>query len=129
MSTTTTIKPWQGTNFWTALVLLIGGLFVGFPAGDATGVVEALFASIAGIFAVREKIKDSKIDWSAWIKSKNTWNYLTTLFVALIPTIPTGLFQSLKEILEAAMGGNWQGIIAGLFSLGTILYYWLKPKS
>lgn len=29
------VKFWQGTNFWVAAVLAIGGIFVGFPADDA----------------------------------------------------------------------------------------------
>lgn len=122
-------KFWQGTNFWVAAVLAIGGLWVGFPADDAKHSTELIVGALGGIFAIREKVKNLKIDWKSWLKSANTWNYLATVFVALIPTIPIDLFQQLRNILEAAMGGNWQGIIAGVFSLGTILYYWLKPKT
>lgn len=119
---------WNGTNFWVAFVLAFGGLFVGFPEGDAKTTVELLFASFAGIFAIRQKVKDAKIDWAAWIKSANTRNYLFAAIVSIFPMIPGDLFTSINAIIEASIGGNWQGIGAGIFSLATILFYWLKPK-
>jgi len=119
---------WQGTNFWVAFVLAFGGLFVGFPEGEAKTTVELFFASIAGIFAIRQKVKDVQIDWTAWIKSANTRNYLFTAIVAVFPMIPGDVFKHVNAIIEAAIGGNWQGIAAGVFSLATILFYWLKPK-
>lgn len=128
INNSTPVKFWQGTNFWVAAVLAIGGLWVGFPSGDAQHSTELIVGALAGVFAIREKLKDLKIDWKQWIKSANTWNYLATVFVAILPTIPIELFQALRGIIEAALGGNWQGIVAGVFSLATILYYWLKPK-
>ena len=51
------LKFWQGTNFWIALVLAVGGLFVGFPEGDARNIVGGVFALIASAGALREKLK------------------------------------------------------------------------
>lgn len=122
------IKFWQGTNFWVALVLFFGGLFVGFPDGEAKHAVEAVFAAIAAVFAVRERVKGLGIDWKAWITSKNTWNYLGAFVTAIIPAIPLDLFARLNDLAVAIIGGNWQGIVTSVFSIATILYYLLKPK-
>lgn len=123
------IKFWQGTNFWVALALALGGVFVGFPEGDAKHAVEAIFALIGVLGAIREKVKDLKIDWKAWIASRNTWNYLGAVFTAILPAIPLDLFARLNELLTAAINGNWQGIVTALFSIATMLYYiFRKPN-
>lgn len=127
MSNTVNIKFWQGTNFWVALILLVGGFFVGFPQEDATGAVTAFFALIATGFGIREKVK-GVVSFKDWISGSNTWNYLGAAVVAIVPSIPTELFTSLQSIMQAAVGGNWQGIAVGVFSLATILYNVFKKK-
>lgn len=124
------IKFWQGTNFWLSVVLFVGGLFVGFPGGDAADAIGSIFALIGSAGLIREKIKDAKIDWKAWATSKNTWNYLAAAVTAIVPTIPTGIFASLNEVLTAAIGGNWQGFIIALLSLATMIYHiFQSPKT
>lgn len=126
----TQVKFWQGTNFWLSVVLFIGGLFVGFPVGDASEAVGYIFALVGSVGLIREKIKDSKIDWKAWAVSKNTWNYLAAAVTAVIPTIPTALFTGMNEALTAAISGNWQGFAIALFSLATIIYHlFQKPNA
>ena len=122
------IKFWKGTNFWVAAVLAIGGIFVGFPADEARIFVEMLVGTVAGAFLIREKVKGLHPDWIAWIKSPNTWNYLATAVIAIVPAIPAELFQRLRELLDAALIGNWQGIASAVFSLATIIYYIFKKK-
>ena len=119
----------QGTNFWVSIVLFIGGLFAGFPSDLAAETVEYWVAGIAGIFAVREKLKDAKIDWRAWIGNTNTWAYLGTFVTALVPVIPAQLFTDLASLAQSALGGNWQGILVSLFSIGTIIFHLLRPKA
>lgn len=121
-------KFWQGTNFWVAAVLAIGGIFVGFPADNARLFVEMLVGTVASAFLIREKVKGLHPDWLAWIKSPNTWNYLATAIIAIVPAIPAELFQRLRELLDAALIGNWQGIVSGVFSIATIIYYIVKGK-
>lgn len=116
-------KFYQSTNFWIAVVLAVGGLFVGFPENDARLFVEGLFALIASAGVIRERLKDATIDWQSWIKSANTWNYLAAIIIAIAPAIPADLFLRLRELADAVLGGNWQGIITALFSIGTILFY------
>jgi len=118
---------WQGTNFWVAIILLIGGFFVGFPQEDAVTAVNGVFALVATIFGIREKVKGT-VTFKEWIAGSNTWNYIAAAVVSIIPAIPLELFHSLKEILQAAVGGNWQGIAVGVFSLATIVYNIFKKK-
>lgn len=124
-----TTKWWQSTNFWTALVLAFGGLFIGFPDGPARNIVGSLFAVIAGGAALREYLKTAQVDWKAWIRSTNTWNYLAAAATAIVPNIPADLFNRLRDLADAVLGGNWQGIVTALFSIGTILYYLFRPKA
>lgn len=129
MSTQQKVAFWQGTNFWISLVLAAGGLFVGFPEGEARNLVGGVFALIgtAGVF--REKLKGlARVSWGDWIKSANTWNYIAAIVVSIVPTLPADLFARLRELIDAILGGNWQGIITALFSIGTMLYYIFRPK-
>lgn len=119
---------WQGTNFWVSVTLLFGGFFVGFPQEDAVTAVNGIFALVATAFGIREKVKGT-VSFKDWISGSNTWNYIGAAVVSVIPAIPVELFQSLKDILQAAVGGNWQGIAVGAFSLATILYNIFKKKT
>ena len=127
MSNAVNVKFWQGTNFWIAIMLLIGGFFVGFPQEDAAGAVTGIFALVGTIFGIREKVKGT-VSFKDWITGSNTWNYIATAVIAIVPTIPSELFVSLRDVLQAAIGGNWQGIGIGIFSLATILYNLFKKK-
>lgn len=108
--------------------MAIGGLFVGFPQDEARWFVEALFGLVASAGLIREKVKDAKIDWQAWIRSTNTWNYLAAALIAIIPALPAELFQRLRDLADASLSANWQGIITALFSIGTIIYYAVVKK-
>lgn len=120
-------KFWQGTNFWIALVLAIGGLFIGFPEGEARTLIAGLVGVIATAGLFREKLKGlQKVEWKTWLASKNTWNYLATAVVAVFPVIPAQLFTDLRNLIDAALGGNWQGIVTAVFSIATIIYYLVK---
>lgn len=121
-------KKWfQSSNFWTAAVLLIGGAFIGFPEEIGTNIVNLLFALIAGGKTLQNFFDNAKFDIKKWAGDANFWNYLGTLLVALIPTLPTETILHLESAVTSALGGNWQGMIIALFSLGTIIYNILKP--
>ena len=123
------VKFWQGTNFWLAIVLAFGGLFVGFPEGAARNTVGAIFALVSGAGAIREFVKGAKVDVKAWIGSVNTWNYLGAALMAIFPMLTPELFTSLSNLANAVISGNLQGIVTAVLSLGTILYYiFVKPK-
>lgn len=126
----TDLKFWQGTNFWIALILAFGGLFVGFPESDARNIVGAIFAAIASAGALREKLKGaSKVDWKDWLRSPNTWNYLGAAIVAIVPALPGDFFLRVRDLIDAALGGNWQGIVTALFSIATMLYFIIRKPA
>lgn len=127
-ATQTTGGPWWlSTNFALTAVLLVGGLFVGFERADAVTGVTAVSTFIALFGALREKIKG--VDFKAWIGNKNTWAYLGTIVVTFVPAIPVELFQHAGDIAAAAIGGNYQGILVGLFAAIPIIYnLFFKPK-
>lgn len=119
---------WQGSNFYVALVLMIGGFFVGFPEGDAKHFVEMLFATVAGGFGLREQLKNLRPDAEKWVLSGNFVNYLMAAIVAVVPTFPN-IGEALQQTLSGILGGNWQGILTGIFSLATMLFYWVKDRN
>ena len=130
---TQTQKWYQSPNFYTALILAFGGLFVGFPEGEGRVLVGSVFGTISAAMLIRQRLKTSTVDWRAWLTSKNTWNYLAAAVTAILPIIPVDLFNRLRDLADAALGGNWQGIITALFSIGTMIYYLVtgggKPKA
>ena len=130
MENTAPLKFWQGTNFWIALVLAFGGLFIGFPEGEARNIVSGIFGLIATAGLFREKLKTSvKVDWKDWIRSPNTWNYIGAAVVAIVPALPSDFFTRVRDLIDAILGGNWQGIVTALFSIATMIYFIIKgPK-
>lgn len=128
MNTTVEKKWYQSSNFWTAAVLMIGGAFVGFPEQIGTEVVGLIFGLIAGGKSLQNFLDNAKLDMKAWAADANFWNYLGTIIVAIVPTLPAETITHLETAVVNAIGGNWQGMIIALFSLGTILYKVLKPQ-
>ena len=121
-------QPWKSTNFILAVILAAGGLFVGFPEGEARVIVGSFATIIAAAGALREKLKAATVDWKTWLRSVNTWNYIATAVIAIFPAIPADLFQRLRDLADAALTGNWQGIATAMFSIGTMIYYLTRPK-
>lgn len=117
---------WLSTNFALTVSLLVGGIFVGFDSADAQSGVASIAGLIATIGAIREKVKGT--DFKGWLTNSNTWAYIGTIVVTFVPTLPVELFQQLGDIARSAIGGNWQGILVGVFALGTTLYQIFKPK-
>lgn len=130
MSKEINLKFWQGTNFWIALILAFGGLFIGFPESDARNIVGAIFAAIASAGALREKLKGAeKVNWKDWLRSPNTWNYIGAAVVAIVPALPGDFFLRVRDLIDSILGGNWQGIVTALFSIATMLYFIIKKPA
>lgn len=123
-------KWWQSSNFWTDIIMIIAAVFVGFPTEDGTAGVTAIFALIGAGKAIREFLKSGvKPSILKPLQDSNFWNYVATVAVAIIPSIPIEIFDSLQIIASNLIGGNWQGAIVAAFSLVTILYNLLKKSS
>ena len=121
----TPLKWWQGTNFWVAASMFILGGFSLVSTTDVSNVIAAVFGIVGSVFAIREGVKLSKFNFKEWISSRNTWNYLASALTAILPGIPLELFTRLNDVATAAIGKNYQGIVAGLLSLATIIYFWI----
>lgn len=119
---------WKGTNFYVALFLAFGGLFSQFTPDDAQIFIKAALAFFAALFAVREKIKNSQIDWAAWLGSKNTWNYIGNAIIHIFPMVPIALFGHVSDLIAAILGRNWSNAVAATFAILTMLYYLINPK-
>lgn len=126
-TTETTPSKWYASSgFWNGVILALSGLVVGFPTGEGHDIVASLFALFASGNAIREFLRGKTVDFKGWITNKNTWNYIGTTIVAIFPMIPSDLFTRLGDLATAAIGGNWQGIITALFSIGTMVYFIFK---
>ncbi len=127
---TVTASPWYASSgFWNGVLLAASGLVVGFPTEAGNDGVAALFALFASGNAIREALRGKTVDLKAWITNKNTWNYIGATIIAIFPMIPADLFARLGDLATAAIGGNWQGILTALFSIGTMLYFLFKKPT
>lgn len=115
-------KFWQSSNFWTAVVLLAGGFFIGFPEETGSEGVNLVFMLLAVGKTLRNFFKNSVSEWRKWINDANFWNYFTVIAVSIVPTLPDGTVEAVQQIATNLVGANWQGVIIGVFSLATILY-------
>jgi hypothetical protein len=117
-------KFWQSSNFWIILMTgVIGGFFVGFPREAVSDGIAAIFVLIYSGAIMRDAFSTMKFDWKKAIGDKNWWNYLSGIVVSILPLIPVEVFQQLADIAQHAIGGNWQGVLVGVFGLLTILYH------
>lgn len=117
-------KWWQGTNFWVAAIMAVGSIW-GLQESDVAPVVASVFGFVGAAFAIREKIKNTLIDWAAWAKSPNTWNYVVAAIAAVVPSIPAGLGEKFSDIIAAIAGKNWPSLVTAVLSFFTMIYFWL----
>ena len=115
-------KFYQSPNFWLAVVLLIGGFFIGFPADAAEGTVSAVFALIGGAGILYKYFKTSPgTAAKPWLQDANFWNYFSAIFLAIAPEIGAVISPALQEVVTQLLRGNWGGAIMGFVSLATII--------
>ncbi len=124
-------KKWyQSANFYIALVLAIGGFFVGFPEGAAGDAVAAIFGLIGSGGAIYQFFKSRpERKGKSWFADANFWNYAGAVIVSIVPTYGGELVEPLKQTLTALIGGNWNGVIIGAVSLATILFKLFKKPT
>lgn len=119
----------KSSNFWTAVVLAVGGLFVGFQPELGSGLVVQVFGLLASAKAVREYFKqDVVVDAGGAVNNSNWWNYIAVIVTSFIPSLPGEFFDSLQNVMTELINGNWQGVLVALFSLATILYNLFQSK-
>lgn len=113
---------WQSPNFLLAVIIVIGGFFVGFPQEAAGEAVAALFALI-GTGGILYKFFKSKPAGKAkpWLQDANFWNYLSVIGISLLPEIAPALLPPLQDVTENLLRGNYGGALMGAISLITII--------
>lgn len=115
-------KFWQSPNFILAVVLVLGGFFIGFPSEAATEAVSGLFTLIGGGGLVYKFFKNTpQGQVKPWLTDANFWNYLSVIIVSLLPTVGPAILPSLQEVTQALINGNLGGAIIGAVSLITII--------
>ena len=123
-------KFYQGTQFWFALLILIGS-FWGMTQDTATQVISAVVGLIGAVGTVRNFVKNAEPKpFLPTLLSANGINYLTAVLVAISPQLGD-IVPPLKSLIEAIQAGNWGAIVSTLVSLGTIIFYLVrnnKPK-
>lgn len=117
-----TRKFWMSPNFILAVIIAVGGFFVGFPEGAAREAVTSLFA-LVGSAGVLYKFFKGKPGTQAktWLGDANLWNYLYVIFAAISPTIAESLMGPAGEVVKNIVQGNWGGAIMAAISLVTII--------
>ena len=115
---TVDVPWWKSEGFRNSVFLLIATLFVGFPAEEASNISAMIIALFGGLWAFWNKIKGLKpIKFVEWISNGNTWTGLWAVLVSIVPLLPGELFTQLHQVVQAILGGNWQGIAIGVFAL------------
>lgn len=118
---------WKSEGFFFALVALAATFFVGFPTGEANGIVSALFALIGGAYAIRGKFKDAvPVSWLNWLKNPNTWVGLSGVLAWLAPKLPDGLLQSIQDVFMAIGAKDYQAAIVAAFALLSVIFKRIK---
>ena len=119
----------RSSNFWTAVVLAVGGLFVGFQPQLGTDLVMQAVGLLAVGKALREYFKTKpKVDAGKAVNNSNWWNYIATIVTAFLPQLPGEFFEAMQEVMSNLLAGNWQGMLVALFSIATILYNLFQSK-
>ncbi len=119
----------KSSNFWTAIVLAIGGLFVGFPEEAGATIVNQLFALLGTGKLLHEYFKTRpQADYKGAVNRSNWWNYIGVIVTTAIPALPGNFTDGLEDLFRSLLSANWQGVLIALFSLATILYNLFQSK-
>jgi hypothetical protein len=121
---------YQSSNFWQSLVMIIGGLFVGFPAEAAGTIVLQIFEISSGGSLIRNWLKSpGKPDFKNFIKDSNTWQYLSVLLIGIFPALPGDLIEEIGQAAQAAIGNNWQLLFASAVAAFNIILKLIRKNA
>lgn len=119
----------ESPNFWLAVIILIGGFFVGFPQEEAGKAVAAIFALIGSGGIVLKYFRDKpKVAAKPWLQDANFWNYLSVVAISVAPGIAEAIIPAAQEVTMQVMRGNYGGAIMGAVSLITIVLKLVKAQ-
>lgn len=112
----------ESPNFWLAVIIGIGGFFIGFPQEQAADSVTALFALLGSGGLLLKFFRDKpKVEAKPWLTDANFWNYVSVIAVAITPEIAEAIIPAAREVTVQSLKGNYGGAIMGAVSLVTII--------
>jgi hypothetical protein len=129
---TVTVAPkkfWEGTGFWVGLSLLFFSAWSGFNTETGDAITKMVLEIFGGGFAIRNLVKNSKLDLVKWIKDPNTWVYLTAFFSAIFGEWLTTIIPQLQKLVEAISAGNFQAILSAGVSFLVSVYYLIRDRA
>lgn len=135
MDTTTTAlkkaKIQAGGPFYTSpnFIALLASALLAAGAYVTDTQIAAVAAFVPALFAVWNAVKDGGLlSFKEWIGKANVRGWLASALIIAFPALTPELFNTLWQALDAALGKNWSGLLAALFSLVTIIYKLVKPS-
>lgn len=122
---------WQSPNFMLAVLIVIGGFFVGFPENAAADAVASIF-TLVGSGGLLLKFARSKpgTKVKGWIQDANFWNYLSVIVISILPQVGPALLPGVEDLTENLLQGNLGGaLMAGISLITIIVKMFQKPKA
>lgn len=119
----------RSENLWSAIVLILTAVFIGFPTEAGLGAENLIVGLLASAKAFVTWIKSGIKTKPAILQDSNFWNYLAAAAVAIIPGLPAELFDQAEVVVQNLISGNWQAaLIAGISLLTIIIKVFRKDK-
>ena len=102
-------KFWLSSNFYVNLIAIIGGLFAGWQTELGQEIVTQFIGIIASGKLVQEFIKSKpKFDAKEAVNRSNWWSYISMIIVSIVPTFSPEAVDSLRELTQNLVNGNFQ---------------------
>lgn len=113
---------WQSSNFWTAVVMIIAGSFVGFTEEMAQTAVGAVFGIIAVGKSLHNYFKSAQVDVKSWILNSNFLNYALIVISTFTAAVSPQALEKVQQLVGAIFDGDISGILAAGFSVLTVVW-------
>lgn len=118
----------KSENFWSAIVMILAAIFIGFPTEAGLGAENLIIGLLATVKAFVTWLKSGIETKPKILEDTNFWYYLSAAAVAIIPGLPPELFSQAQAVVTNLISGEWQtALIAGI-GLITILIKFFKKK-
>lgn len=113
---------WQSSNFWTAVVMIIAGSFVGFTEEMAQTAVGAVFGIVAAGKALHNYFKSAEVDVKSWVLNSNFLNYALIVISTFTAAVSPQALDKVQQLVESIFEGDISGILAAGFSVLTVVW-------
>ena len=129
MSDQTPKKFYQSTNFWLAVLMIVGSFWgLTTVAGDAIGIAFNAIIGAVGAVIIWLNTKPKFDAKKALDRKSNLWMYLTNVILGILP-MATDLVPALQDVVEAITLKQYSLIISRLFTLGTVIWVIIRGRA